>query len=169
MNLLIREINENDPAIISNAFLEQGWVKPKDQFEGYIIEQRNGERVTLIAEIDGTFAGYVNVLWNSYYQAFREHNVPEINDFNILIKYRGLGIGSKLMDRAEGMIKERSPVAGIGVGLFADYGIAQALYVKRGYIPDGKGIHNGQRYISSGDTVVIDDDVVLYFTKQLSD
>lgn len=33
MNLLIREINENDPVIISNAFLEQGWVKPKDQFE----------------------------------------------------------------------------------------------------------------------------------------
>jgi len=167
MTLLIREINENDPIIISNAFIEQGWVKPIDQYEKYYIEQKKGDRVTLIAEIDGAFVGYVNVLWDSYYPAFREQNIPEINDFNVLIKFRGLGIGSKLMDKAEEVIKGRSPIAGIGVGVFADYGIAQVLYVKRGYIPDGKGIHNGQYYINYGDTVVIDDDIVLYFTKRL--
>ena len=33
----------------------------------------------------------------------------------------------------------RSPLAGIGFGLYADYGAAQRLYVKCGYLPDGRG------------------------------
>lgn len=167
INLSIREISENDPLTISNAFKEQGWDKAMSQYERYINEQRSGERVTLIAEVDGEFAGYVNVIWESYYPAFKEKNIPEINDFNVLLKYRRLGIGSKLMDRAEEIISERSSIAGIGVGIFSDYGNAQVLYVKRGYVPDGKGIHNGEHYVTYGESVVIDDDIVLYLTKTL--
>ncbi|WP_254778172.1 GNAT family N-acetyltransferase [Paenibacillus sp. cl141a] len=137
MNITIREINENDPRKISKAFQGQGWNKPVAQYESYIQEQNNGERVTLIAEVDGEFVGYVNVIWRSYYPSFKEQNIPEINDFNVLIKYQRLGIGSKLMDRAEEIISQRSSIVGIGVGLFSDYGKAQVLYVKRGYVPDG--------------------------------
>ncbi|HBS43329.1 MAG TPA: GNAT family N-acetyltransferase [Paenibacillus sp.] len=167
MNISIRQVTENDPKIISDAFKEQGWDKPISLYERYIIEQNNGERVTVIAEVNGQFVGYVNVIWKSYYPAFREKNIPEVNDFNVLLKYRRLGIGSKLMDRAEEIISERSSVAGIGVGVFSDYGNAQVLYVKRGYVPDGKGIYNGQHYVEYGETVVIDHDIVLYLTKKL--
>ncbi|WP_245947873.1 GNAT family N-acetyltransferase [Paenibacillus sambharensis] len=142
--------------------------KPIDQYKRYYAEQERGERVTLIAEIDGSFTGYVNILWSSHYLYFREHNIPEINDFNVLIKFRRMGIGSKLMDIAEEMIRERSKVADIGVGLYSDYGNAQVLYVKRGYVPDSQGIHNGQRFIQYGEKVTIDDDIVLYFTKKLA-
>ena len=83
MSVTIREINENDPRMISEAFQEQGWNKPEAQYESYISEQNNGERVTLVAEIDGAFVGYVNVIWKSYYSSFKEQNIPEINDFNI--------------------------------------------------------------------------------------
>ncbi|GGO01215.1 hypothetical protein GCM10010969_23270 [Saccharibacillus kuerlensis] len=62
---------------------------------------------------------------------------------------------------------ERSSVVGIGVGLFADYGAAQVLYARRGYIPDGKGVYTGDRYAHYGDTVTIDDNLVLYLTKKL--
>lgn len=72
------------------------------------------------------------------------------------------------MDKSENIIKERSEIAGIGVGLFSDYGNAQILYAKRGYIPDGKGIYNSHRYIERGDTVIIDDDVALYLIKKLT-
>lgn len=167
MNISIRQITEHDPKIISDAFKEQGWDKPITLYERYIVEQNNEERVTLIAEVDGQFAGYVNVIWKSYYPAFREESIPEVNDFNVLLKYRRLGIGSTLMDRAEEIISERSSVAGIGVGVFSDYGNAQVLYVKRGYVPDGKGIHNGQCYVAYGEHVVINDDIVLYLTKNL--
>ncbi|GIP53344.1 GNAT family N-acetyltransferase [Paenibacillus vini] len=167
MNLKIRKLAEHDPWIISNAFKEQGWEKPAAQFERYVSEQSNGDRTTLIAEIDGVFAGHVNVIWESYYPAFKERNIPEVNDFNVLLKFQRLGIGSKLMDKAEEVIRERSSLAGIGVGVFGDYGNAQVLYVKRGYVPDGKGIHDGQHYIKYGDSVVINDDIVLYLIKTL--
>lgn len=169
MNITIRNIHENDPVIISNAFRKQGWDKPASLYEKYIVEQNNGERVTCIAEVNGIFAGYVNVIWKSHYPAFRENNIPEVNDFNVLIKFQRLGIGTKLMDQAEEIISERSSVAGIGVGLFSDYGNAQVLYVKRGYVPDGKGIYSGQGYILCGDHIVVDHDTALYLTKRLKD
>ena len=71
------------------------------------------------------------------------------------------------MNEAEGIIKGYSDYAGIGVGLFSDYGVAQRLYVKSGYIPDGKGIYKHDSYINYNETVNIDDDVVLYFIKLL--
>jgi len=169
MNLTIRNITEADPVIISKAFEEQGWSKPVSLYEKYVTEQQNGERVTLIAVHDGEFAGYTNVIWNSDYPPFNESRIPEVSDLNVLMKYRGLGISSKLIDAAEEIISERSAIAGIGVGIFSDYGVAQILYAKRGYIPDEKGIHNGQAYVKYGDQVVVDDDIVLYLTKNLSD
>lgn len=169
MNIHIRELNESDPVVISKAFKEQGWEKPVDLYLNYLEEQKNGNRVSIIAEVDGAFAGYVNVLWDSHYPSFKDQGIPEINDFNVLIKYQRQGIGSRLMDRAEEIIKERSEIAGIGVGIFSDYGNAQILYAKRRYVPDGKGIHDGHEYIKYGETVVIDDDVVLYLTKNLTE
>ncbi|RXZ83645.1 GNAT family N-acetyltransferase [Paenibacillaceae bacterium] len=167
MKVNIRYLNEQDPAVIVEAFALQGWSKPPELYVNYIEEERKGSRVTLVAEVDGDFAGYTNVLWDSYYPPFRERGIPEINDFNVLIKYRRQGIGSLLMDHAEEVIRQRSEVAGIGVGIFSDYGNAQILYARRGYVPDGRGIHNGQRHIGYGETVMIDDDIVLYLTKNV--
>lgn len=72
------------------------------------------------------------------------------------------------MDAAEKVIIERSDIAGIGVGLFSSYGNAQILYARRGYIPDGKGIHSGERYIEYGESIVVNHDVALYLTKKLT-
>lgn len=168
MNVHIRTLRAEDPAIISLSFQEQGWDKPVDLYTRYLEEQHRGERVSIVAEVDHQFAGYVNVLWNSSYPPFAQQSIPEINDFNVLIRYQRQGIGTKLMDRAEEVIKERSGIAGIGVGLFADYGHAQILYAKRGYIPDGRGIYDGQKHLAYGDNLIVNDDVALYLTKKLS-
>ncbi|WP_199613670.1 GNAT family N-acetyltransferase [Paenibacillus alkalitolerans] len=165
--ITLRLMNEHDSEMISNAFSEQGWNKPAEKYVRYVKEQNNGERVSLVAEYDGDFAGYVNVIWKSYYPPFRERGIPEINDFNVLIKYRRRGIGAKLMDRAEDIIGERTNIAGIGFGLYSDYGPAQILYARRGYIPDGNGIYRNEHRVEPGQSVVIDDDVVLYLTKKL--
>lgn len=58
-------------------------------------------------------------------------------------------------------------MAGIGVGLTSDYGPAQRLYISRGYEPDGKGIVWQNRFPNYGERVKVDDDLILYFTKQL--
>ncbi len=85
----------------------------------------------------------------------------------MLPRLRRGGIGSRLLDEAERLIAERSPVAGIGVGLYTDYGAAQRLYIKRGYVPDSRGVLYHGRRVAWGDTVVIDDGLILYLTKAL--
>jgi hypothetical protein len=41
------------------------------------------------------------------------------------------------------------------------------LYVKRGYIPDGRGLCTDKGPVAAGETVVVDDSLILHFTKQL--
>jgi GNAT superfamily N-acetyltransferase len=165
--LSIRLLKAEDIQPIAAAFAALGWDKPATQYESYLEEQRRGERVALVAWQRDEFVGYVTIVWASGYAPFRDAAIPEISDFNVLPHARRQGIGSRLMDEAERRIAERSPVAGIGVGLFSDYGAAQRLYVKRGYIPDGRGITAHERRVTWGDSVVVDDDLVLWFTKTL--
>ncbi len=165
--LVIRRLRRDDAEPIAAAFAAQGWHKPAEQYHAYATEQESGRRITLVAEVEGVFAGYLNVLWESWYSAFREAAIPEIADFNVLERFQRRGIGSALMDRAEALIAERSPVAGIGVGLTANYGAAQVLYVRRGYVPDGRGIISGAEPVRPGASVAADDDLVLYLTRRL--
>ena len=90
----------------------------------------------LLALLSGEVAGYLTVDWQPAYPPFRQEGIPEIQDFNVLPPLRRRGIGGRLMDEAERRIAERASVAGIGVGMFGDYGAAQRMYVKRGYVPD---------------------------------
>ena len=71
------------------------------------------------------------------------------------------------MDEAEGRIAERSSVVGIGVGLYRDYGAAQRMYIKRGYIPDGRGVYYDTEQVQPGQRVPVDDSLALFFTKEL--
>ncbi|KAA3639362.1 MAG: N-acetyltransferase [Bacteroidetes bacterium] len=165
--LTFRAIQPKDAKIISNAFQEQGWNKPKSLYQSYLNFQSNGKRDIIIAEINNSFAGYLTILWQSDYAPFREKGIPEINDFNVLEKFQRRGIGSHLMDEAENRIKQRSPLAGIGFGVTKDYGKAQILYIKRGYVPDGNGMVRNHLPLNYGAEVTVDDDLVLYLTKKL--
>ena len=167
MNLQIRALEARDIPIIAEAFAAIGWDKPASQYERYLAEQDAGERPVLVAFLDGEFAGYVTVKWLSHYPAFADANIPEIADFNVLPQYQRRGIGTRLMDGAERLIAERSAVAGIGVGLIADYGAAQRLYVLRDYVPDGAGMTYFDKPVNYLDPIAADHDLGLYFTKLL--
>lgn len=56
---------------------------------------------------------------------------------------------------------------GVGVGLYADYGAAQWLYVTLGYRPDGNGITYAEKPVAPGAHVRLDDDLVLWLTKAI--
>ena len=57
---------------------------------------------------------------------------------------------------------------GIGVRLHEGYGNAQYLYVRRGYLPDRKGVVLNDRVVGEGESVRLDDGPVIYLTKRLS-
>ena len=163
----IHLLTADDIQPIAAAFAELGWNKPASQYERYLTEQAAGQRVVLVAQVDDVFAGYVTILWEAAYAPFREAGIPEIADFNVLPRFRRRGIGSQLMEAAESQIAARAPLAGIGVGLTADYGAAHQLYLQRGYLPDGRGISWNGQICEYGDQVRVDDSLALYFTKQL--
>ena len=139
--LALEKLVSADIVEIAAAFAKLGWSKPASQYEAYLAEQEAGERVVIVAHWSGVFVGYVTVVWHAHYVPFAAESIPEIADFNVLPEWRKRGFGTALMDEAERLIREHSPVVGIGVGMTADYGAAQRLYVKRGYIPDGRRPH----------------------------
>ncbi|MEL7531623.1 MAG: GNAT family N-acetyltransferase [Bacteroidota bacterium] len=165
--LTLRKITPEDCPIISLAFKTQGWEKPSKQYEYYYQLQESGTRDVIIADYAGTFAGYLTIMWQSNYGPFRAEGIPEIVDFNVLKKFQRKGIGNALMDEAERRIKQRSAICGIGVGMLKDYGAAQILYIKRGYIPDGRGIYDDDKQLDYQDEVIMGDGVVLHLSKKL--
>jgi ribosomal protein S18 acetylase RimI-like enzyme len=162
---VIRAMDESDPETISAAFTALGWHKPPALYQRYLADQEEGRRLAFVAEWRGGFAGYVTLLWVSPYRAFAERQVPEISDLNVLPAHRRQGIGNALLDRAESAASVRSNVVGLGVGLSADYGAAQRIYVRRGYLPDGRGIMYANQPVEPYTTIRIDDEATLMFTR----
>ena len=120
-------------------------------------------------ERNGRMASFLIIEPHSSYPPFRAGNIPEIADFNVLAQERGHRVGTALMDEAERRVAENSSVAGLGVGLYADYGTAQRMYVRRGYLPDGAGVVLDGVSAPPGTLICLDDDPVLMFTKVLHD
>ena len=170
-DVLIRPLIREDIVAISEAFNQIGWNKPPSLFSKYLKEQEATERLVWVAHVHDEFAGYVTLQWRSQYQSFQEHSIPEIMDLIVLPGFRKMGIGSLLLDAAEKEAATKSQIIGIGVGLYAGadggYGAAQRLYMKRGYIPDGKGVTYNYQPTIPGNGYPLDDDLVLWFTKKL--
>jgi hypothetical protein len=73
-----------------------------------------------------------------------------------------------LMDGVEQSARDLGlATLGITVGLSGEYGPAQRLYGGRGYIPDGRAACRGQRPLSKGMQVTIDDDLIMWLTEDL--
>ncbi|MCE3046467.1 GNAT family N-acetyltransferase [Legionella sp. 16cNR16C] len=166
-SLSLRLLTPSDIPVIVEGFTQSNWTgKPASIFEQYLNEQQKQKRIILVAYLEDHFAGYVTLKWESQYSGFKENNIPEIMDLNVLPAFRKLGIGTALMEKAEKEAALKYKMVGIGVGLYADYGSAQKLYINRGYIPDGKGITYNYQPTIPGKSYPLDDDLVLWFTKK---
>ena len=138
--LVIRRMREDDSAAIAAAFADMN--KTKKQYERYWKENVAGQRITLIALLDGSVVGYTNVIWEPDYEPFRRQGIPEINDMNTVTHLRKNGIGTRMIAAAEAIVRSAGKrVIGIGVGVTPDYAIAQSLYPQLGYVSDGTGVH----------------------------
>lgn len=162
----IQLLEEADISEMVNAFDQIGWHKPAALFHAYLKEQNKNERYVWVAYLEMKFVGYVTLKVHSEYIPFAKNNIPEIKDLNVLPGYRKQGIGSMLLKKAEDKASDFSKRIGIAVGLTPDYGHAQRLYVKRGYIPDGRGMTYHHEAVKWGNDYKADDDLVLWFIKE---
>lgn len=165
MDLAIRTFRTDDVDPLSNAFAS--WPKPRHLFDTYARRVDGGQLDMLVATVDSELVGYLLIEPRSSYPPFAAAGIPEIADFNVLPGHRRLGVGTALMDEAERRVARFADVVGLGVGLYSDYGTAQRMYVRRGYLPDGAGVVLDGVPVEPGAEITLDDDPVLMFTKQL--
>ncbi|HEY3778743.1 MAG TPA: GNAT family N-acetyltransferase [Rhizomicrobium sp.] len=165
--LELRPLVGSDIANTAAAFSALGWNKPASQYERYLGEAARRLRTTIVALLENEFTGYVTIKRESAYQPFRDDSIPEIQDLNVLPKFRRIRIGSRLMDEAEKLIGAHSPIAGLSVAFDPGYRVAQRLYVLRGYVPDARGGTWRGVPVTWGDKVTVDDDLAVHMTKNL--
>lgn len=167
--LTVRSMVKSDVEKFVNAFAEQGWNKSYELFNEYYNQQEKNEKSVIVAEICGHVCGYVTLLPYTKVGPFAFRKIPEIVDFNVLIKYQKRGIGNKILDIAENLAKEKSDYVSLAVGLHGGYGSAQRMYVKRRYIPDGTGVWYNGKQLEPYTKCENDDDLILYFLKSFKE
>jgi GNAT superfamily N-acetyltransferase len=157
-----------DNSEVAVRFLTEWLCDGEDDARIYLADHAEPAGVGLVAAYGHDVAGYVAIVWESNYAGFRRRGVPLVHQLIVAEPFRRQGVATLLMDAAEQLARERNiATLGITVGLFDEYGPAQRLYGRRGYIPDGRGACQDQRPLSKGMQVTVDDDLIMWLTKDL--
>lgn len=122
-------------------------------------------KCSLAAHVE--IAGYVFLYYKCRWGGLANCGLPSIVDLIVFEKYRKRGIATALMDVAEQTAKQYSSRLYLDVCLNAEYGPAQRLYVKRGYVPDGKGVYYEEKVCGTNAVCRNDDELTLCLIKEL--
>jgi GNAT superfamily N-acetyltransferase len=146
----------------------KAWKADDERWSRYLAEQSRQLREVLLADAGDAIVAYASLVRVSQNLSFRKAGVPEIQDLVVAEAYRNAGLGTRMICTLE----ERARAAGhsrvgIGVGLYRDYGAAQRLYSKLGYVLDGSGISYKNAGVEPGSMVSVDDDLVIWMVKLL--
>jgi GNAT superfamily N-acetyltransferase len=160
-----RPISPADASDLQHAFASTPWDRGLRFFEQLAERHEAGARRVWVGLADGRAVAFASLVPESAYPPFRERRIPEIQDLNVGPRFRRLGVASCVLDHAESDAFGRGDAVGIGFGLHAGYAAAQRLYVLRGYVPDGRGVFSRGRFPGEGESVRLDDDLVLYLVK----
>jgi len=155
-----------EPAV---AFLTEWVLDAGADAREYLADHTGDGGASLIAVRDDRVIGIVCLLWESAYPGFRDQGIPLVHQLCVAESHRRQGLATRLMDAAEALARDRGvSTLGITVGLFSAYGPAQRLYAQHGYVPDGRGACQGQRPLAHGTRVTMDDDLIMWLTKDLA-
>lgn len=94
-------------------------------------------------------------------------NIPGVADLIVFEKYRRKKIAAMLLDAAENIAKQHCNKIYQDVCLNNDYGPARRFYIKRGYIPDGKGVYYKEKVCETDAVCRNDDELTLCLAKEL--
>lgn len=165
-NIVIRTMDYEDIPLIceaDNDESEQNITYLRNQLDN----QRKKECSALLALYNGMIAGYVFLYYKCRWGGLAHCDLPCVIDLIVFEKYRKNGIATALMDTAEGIAKHHNTKVYLDVCLNAEYGPAQRLYVKRGYVPDGKGVYYEEKVCETNAVCRNDDELTLCLVKEL--
>lgn len=105
---------------------EQEWVREHDK-DGNLV---------LVAEIDGAIVGIAGI------DNGKRRRIAHVGTLhiNVLREFRGLGLGTELLQTAIGWAREDPLIEKIGLGVFATNDRAIQLYKKMAFIEEGRKI-----------------------------
>lgn len=162
----IRTMDNNDISRICRATNDES-EETVAYFRNQLVNQEKQDCIALIALYKGEIAGYVFLYYKCKWGGLGNCNIPGVVDLFVLEKFRKRGIATSLMDVVEGEAKKYSNKVYLDVCLNSEYGPAQRLYIKRGYIPDGKGVYYEERVCETNADCKNDDELTLCLVKEL--
>jgi ribosomal protein S18 acetylase RimI-like enzyme len=130
MNLTIRPLASPDPELTETRrcagimAASDPWLMLGRTYEQCLAAVRNPDRDVYVAYDGDTFRGFTVLLMRGALPGY-------IGVVAVAEEARGSGVGSALLDFAEGLIFERSPNVFLSVSSFNER--ARALYERRGY------------------------------------
>ena len=167
----IRQAQDSDIPALYDMLAALGFHKGAGYFERCLDEQAQGRRQVFIVrggEPEGDI-GYGMLNWHPQYALYKRLGIPEIQDLNTVPVARRQGAASALIGHCEQIAAQTGAEhIGISVGLYADYGPAQRLYVKRGYEPDGFGVTYDRQQVRAGEMRLVDENLCLMLVKALT-
>jgi GNAT superfamily N-acetyltransferase len=166
--IAVQPIGEDNSESAVRFLIE--WVSDGEaEARSYLAGHAEPEGAGLVAAHGRDVIGYAAIVWESDYAGFRSRGIPLIHQVAVAGPFRRQGVATMLRDAAEQLARDRGiATLGITVGLFDEYGPAQQLYGRRGYVPDGRGACLGQRPLRKGMLVTMDDDLIIWLTKHLA-
>lgn len=165
----IEQSESQDIPRLYSLITAMGHHKPDGYFERCMTEQAAGKRQLFIAKRDGQDCGYGLLNWQPLYALYKRLEIPEIQDLNVIPAARRGGVASAMIAHCEALARQKGCAQiGISFGLHADYGAAQRLYIKLGYMPDGFGVTYDRQAVMPGEIRPIDDNLALMMIKDLT-
>ena len=163
MEVDIRQATEED---IDALYAIYDILGKKDK--GYFEICFEKECLILIASTDDKDISFGVLNFNPKYNLYQKLDIPEIQDLNVISDARQQGVATQMVTAFENITCDQGyEQIGISVGLTKDYGAAQRLYVKLGYMPDGYGVTYDREVVTVGSSYSIDDDFALMMIKNL--
>ena len=141
----------------------QRWNKQDTIFEGYL-----DDIYKILDHCDVYFVegkGFAVLNHSPKYAPYKRLNISEIQDVFVLPDYRGKGIATALIMNCEDQVT--GDMVGISVPVSPNFGTAQRLYYKLGYVPDGNGVTYDREPCIHNSSVKLDDDLCLMMVKDL--
>lgn len=124
--------------------------------------------IKLSLSVGGNECGYCFLNRLPKYALYRRFGLSEIQDVHVFPEHRQKGYATALIQKCENIARdEGQQEIGISVALSAEFGPAQRLYCKLGYLPDGQGITYDRQTLKHGERVILDDDLCLMMSKAL--